>query len=214
MDPRTGRPFRVLVGGPDCLGAQCALLWFVHNAFILDFSPPRDFEAYACTVDGAAVELVAGPDVLHDDAAPRALVRDYAAHAAAAVGLLALYDVGAPQSAAALRTAVARTQELRARAGLAPLPLAVVGTRMDAADAAATAAPAAARALAAEHGASYAEVDAHTGENVRAAFTDAILAFVTAAAPHLNDNDSSSSSSVPARRRPPSRGVHTGCSLQ
>ena len=206
MDPSTGKPFCVLVAGPDCCSAKCAVLWLEYNAFILDINPPMGFDTHRCEVEGVAVDVVDGPEVLLNTD-NQGFARDYEAHAAEAVGLLAIFDVTARQSMADMYTIVAHTQELRRARGLAPLPFAVIGTDLEE-DSVCAVPPEDARAIAAARGAlSYAAVNARTGEHVRAAFTDAIMLLIATAHPALNDNR-------PVRRRPTQHGVTHGCRHQ
>ena len=190
MDPRTGRPFRVLVTGPDNVGKQCAVLWFEHNFFIPDIFSPLGFEAHPCEVEGVAVEVVDGPDVLLNPDNVY-FVSDYEAYVRGAVGLLTIFDLAEPGRVPAAFTAVEKTQEMRARAGLPALPCVAIGTRMDmhGHEEDFSTGRECARAVADAHGVPFAEVNACTGENVRAAFTDAILSFV-APFTKMNDNDS------------------------
>lgn len=200
MSRRGGRqPLEVLVVGAEGVGKTCAAIWFAFGRHVHDYEPHVGFETYPGTVAGVAVELVDGPEALLD---PDALFHveyelQYELHVRRAVGVLALFDVTSRQTMAEAYTAVARTQALRATCGLAPLPLAVVGTRADLPDAR-TVPAAEARAAAAEHGAPYAEVSTLTGENVREAFTTAIASFLEDL-PALNDNDGDDSSTAHSR---------------
>ena len=208
MDPKTGRPFRVLVVGPDTVGAKCAVLWLEHDTLILDVFPPPGFEGHACTVEGVPVEVFDGPEVLLD-AGNDAFRSDYAALAAEAVGLLALFDVASLRSMADMYTILERTQALRAARGLAPLPFFVIGTNMEP-DGRCAVSAADARAAAAVYGGRYAAVNAYTGENVRAAFTDAIMFFIAAADPSVNNNPRHRDG---ARKKRP-RDLRSGCKHQ
>ena len=193
-------PPLVLVVGAACSGRTCAVVRFLQDRFMEEYDPQIDLAEHRCTVGGTALALVDGPAVLLDPETAW-LDREYDALLPRAVGVLALFDVTRRETLADLRTVVARTQELRRARGLAPLPVAVLGTCTDLTDAR-TVPAADARAAAAEIGASYAEISARTGENVRTAFTDAITAFVASSCP--NDNGGS----------PRDRQHHRGCSHQ
>ena len=201
MDPRTGRPFQVLVTGPDNVGTQSAVLWLEHNVFIMEIFAPIMFDEHPCTIEGVAVEVVDGPDVLlNPDNAH--LVSDYEVYVRGAVGLLTIFDLAEPGRVPAAFTAVEKTQEMRARAGLPPLPCVAIGTRMDRPghEEDFSTGRECARAAADAHGVPFAEVNARTGENVRAAFTDAILSFV-APFTKINDNESEDADADSSHRR-------------
>lgn len=165
----------VLVVGAGCSGRTCAVVRFLHDYFMDVYDPHLLLDSYPCTVGGAAVALVDGPAVLN--AETPWVDRDYAALVPTARGMLAVFDVTQRQTMTDMYAIVAHTQALRQADGLAPLPFAVLGTHIDRVDArvVTTDEP---RAAADAHGASYAEVSARTGENVRAAFTDAIMSFI------------------------------------
>ena len=183
---------QVLVVGADGVGRTCAVMWFAYNRYVLDDLLPVCFDTFRGTVGDTAVDLVDGPEVLLD---PESSVfnMEYGLYVQRAVGMLAVFDVTSRKTMADAYTVVERTQRLRAEHDLAPLPFAVIGTHIDQVDARTVTADEA-RAEADAHGARYAEVNAVTGENVHAAFTDAIAPFL-AAAPALNDNTNGGSDS-------------------
>ena len=185
-----GKPVEVLVVGAEGVGKTCATLWFVHNYHVHDDTPQLDFDTFECTVGDVAVALVDGPEVLLAETDAVWPMLYYEAHARRAAGILALFDLTRPQTLADARTIVERTQRIRDRDDLAPLPVALVGTHTDEPNA---------RAAAAALGASYAEACPRSGDNIHPAFTDAITAFLDVL-PALNDNDPGSPSPR-ARRR-------------
>ena len=208
QDPETGAPFLVVVAGPPGVGKTCAVMWFVRGALPRD---PDDvvpgFEVHLCAAEHAQVDLLDGPEALVDEE-PVVVYSELVPRLKRAVGMLALFDVTQRQSMADMYAVVERNQRLLDMDDLPPLPFAVLGTHIDQADQRVVTTDEA-RAAAAEHGASYAEISALTGENVRAAFTEAIVAFVTAGHPSLNDNTRRQRT-----KRKPRRDLRSGCKHQ
>ena len=198
MDPKTGKPFKVLVVGPEGVGKTCMVFWFLRNRLVIDDVPHVCFDTYPCTVDGSAVELVDGPEALLD---PENKVFDFEFkfHALRAAGMIAVFDVTARHTLADALTVARKTLIMRHADGLAPLPCVLIGTHIDEADRRVVTADEG-REAAAQHAASYAEVSAHTGENVHTALTAAITELL-ACYPGANDNESEDADADSSHRR-------------
>ena len=196
VDPNTGKPFGVLVLGPAITGKTCAVVWFTENRYMSEYDPHICFDPRHCTVGGAAIALMDGPEVLleHDP-----LLTDFQEYVPQAIGVLAFLDVTRRQTVADMHTIIRGTQEMRTSHGCAALPVFVIGSHLDQPDKREVSVEEG-RAAAEEHGARYAEVSSYTGENVHAVFTEAITELL-ACYPGANDNESEDADADSSHRR-------------